>query len=113
VLVHWGLMFARAPSAEPGARPVAGAGMAPPSRLVMPTAVAGDRRLTLGYTTRMGHWDFLVAHFADRLPAGADRSTLLAAVQAAGAEVEMLAGQSFGLLKRHSVSTDTFGMPFV
>ena len=40
-------------------------------------------------------------------------STLLAAVQAAGTEIEMLAGQSFGPLKRHSVSTDTFGMPFV
>src|ERR1700677_660564 len=73
----------------------------------------GLRRLTPGYTARMGHWDFLVDHFANRLPAGADRSTLLAAAQAAGAEIEMLAGQSFGPLKRHSVSTDTFGMPFV
>jgi hypothetical protein len=79
----------------------------------MPAAVAGVRRFTPGYTARMGHWDFLVDHFANRLPAGADRSTLLAAAQAAGAEIEMLAGQSFGPLKRHSVSTDTFGMPFV
>jgi hypothetical protein len=83
------------------------------SRLLTAAAVKGDRRFTSGYTARMGHWDFLVDHFASRLPAGADRSALLAAARDAGAEMEMLAGQSFGPLKRHSVSTVTFGMPFV
>ena len=108
MLVDWGLMFAGAPSAERASLRVGA-----PSRLLTPSAVTGGRRFTPGYTARMGHWDFLVDHFANRLPAGADRSTLLAAAQAAGAEIEMLAGQSFGPLKRHSVSTDTFGMPFV
>jgi hypothetical protein len=62
----------------------------------------------------MGHWaDFLVDDVAARLPVGIDRARVLAAARTAGAEIEMLAGHSLGPAKRHPVSINTFGMPFV
>jgi hypothetical protein len=54
----------------------------------------------------------LVDELAARFPhAGRDRLAALA--QAAGTEIETLAGQSFGPAKQNSVSVDTCGLPFV
>jgi hypothetical protein len=62
----------------------------------------------------MGHWaDVLVDDVAARLPVGIDRDRVLAAARTAGAEIEMLAGHSLGPAKRHRVSINAFGMPFV
>lgn len=52
--------------------------------------------------------DELVARFPD-----ADRDRLAALARVAGSEMETLAGQSFGPVKRYSVSVDTCGLPFV
>ncbi|MGH3401324.1 MAG: hypothetical protein ACRDRJ_02225 [Streptosporangiaceae bacterium] len=61
----------------------------------------------------MGHWDELVVdELAARFP-HADRDRLAALAQAAGTEIETLAGQSFGPAKRNSVSVNTCGLPFV
>lgn len=43
----------------------------------------------------------------------ADRDRLAALAQAAGTEIETLAGQSFGPAKQNSVAVDTCGLPFV
>lgn len=43
----------------------------------------------------------------------ADRDHLAALAQAAGTEIETLAGQSFGPAKQNSVSINTCGLPFV
>ena len=47
------------------------------------------------------------------MPKGVDREVLLAALRTAGDEIETLTGQSFGPVKRNSVSIATFGLPFV
>ena len=49
---------------------------------------------------------------ATRFP-HADRDRLAALAQAAGTEIETLAGQSFGPAKQNSVSVNTCGLPFV
>jgi hypothetical protein len=54
----------------------------------------------------------LVDELAARFP-HADRGRLAALAQAAGTEIETLAGQSFGPAKQNSVSVDTCGLPFV
>jgi hypothetical protein len=61
----------------------------------------------------MGHWEqLLVDELAARFP-HEDRGRLAALAQAAGTEIETLAGQSFGPAKRNSVSVNTCGLPFV
>ena len=42
-----------------------------------------------------------------------DRDRLAAIAQAAGTEIETLAGQSFGPAKQNSVAVNTCGLPFV
>ena len=61
----------------------------------------------------MGHWaGLLVDELAARFP-HADRDRLAAIAQAAGTEIETLAGQSFGPAKQNSVAVNTCGLPFV
>jgi hypothetical protein len=61
----------------------------------------------------VGHWaDLLVDELAARFP-HADRDLLAAIAQAAGAEIETLAGHSFGPAKQQTAAIDTCDMPFV
>jgi len=86
-----------------------------------PTQALHDRRhlgvkrsLMPSYTAQMGHWtEQLVDEVAARLGPDTDRERLLAILRTVGAEMEMLAGQSFGEARRSSVSIATFGLPFV
>lgn len=61
----------------------------------------------------MGHWaDLLVDELAARFP-HTDRDHLAALAQAAGTEIETLAGQRFGPAEQNSVAINTGGLPFV
>ena len=61
----------------------------------------------------MGHWaELVVDELAARFP-HADRDHLTALAQAAGTEIETLAGQSFGPATQNSVAVNTCGLPFV
>ncbi len=70
--------------------------------------------LTSTYTARVGHWaETLEDEVAAKLGPNVDRARLRSLLKEAAGEIELLAGQRFGPVERHTETIDPGGLPFV